>query len=66
MSHENVNEFESGADAVAFNDSIVSTGIIDGGVNVINGFAGIILTVRYCVHVFPWPYEKDAMTVLSS
>ena len=55
MSHENVNEFESGADAVAFRESIVSTGIIDGGVNVINGFAGIILTVRYCVQVCPLP-----------
>ena len=47
MSHENVNEFESGADAVAFRESIVSTGIKLGGVNVREGFAGIILTVRY-------------------
>ncbi len=50
-----MNEDESGADADAFSANIVPVGMIDGGVNVIVGVAGIILTVRSCVQVFPFP-----------
>ena len=66
MSQEYVNELLSGALAEAFRESIVPSGMIEGGLKDTEGMAGTILTVRSCVHVFPCPYENVAITVLSS
>ena len=66
MSQEYVNEELSGAVAVALRASMVPAGMIDGGLNDIEGIAGTILTVRYCVQVFPLPYVNVEMTVFSS